>query len=165
MTSLINRIADKGLASLAEACFPECDSEAPDFKQTEMVARTHEYLALLPKEQQRLLTALFVLVELGSPVLTKTGRRFSKLPVAQRTAAINAWRASTFSGHRMVGDAVKGLMTMMYMSHPDVMQHVGEFRVCEHPDDGTGIRTRADELEHHRSLSQIPAAPSDGGEA
>jgi hypothetical protein len=124
--------AEAGLSATAEALFPVNDLGAPDYRTTDIVARMLSYLRLLPARQRRLLLYLFAFVELGAPLLLLRPGRFSRLPVARREEAIRRFRASSLLPVRVVGDALKAAMTMMYMSHPAALEHVGAFRGCGH---------------------------------
>lgn len=140
------RIAIAGIAATSEATFPENDLGAPDWKSTEMVSRTLEYLDDLPPRQRRLLVALFAFVELGSALLLLRFSRFSKLPVRRRTQAIAFWRRSRFLLLRVLGDSIKATTTMMYMSHPSASAYVGEYRVCDRPLDRVKLPVRPEAL-------------------
>ncbi|MHB8872177.1 MAG: hypothetical protein ACYC8T_00680 [Myxococcaceae bacterium] len=115
-----------GLTAVAEAMFPPNAYGAPDWREAEVVPRTLAYLEELPAMPRRLILALFTAVELSAPVLVGCRSRFSRLPVNRRTEAIRALRESGFSPKRLIGDALKATMTMMYVSHPKVMAHIGE---------------------------------------
>ena len=134
------------IAALSEATFPENDIGAPDWKSTRMLERTVEYLDELPPAQRRLLLALFLFVQFFAPLLVLSFGRFSKLSAERRTSAIRGWRRSTFFPFRVLGDAVKATTTMIYMSHPSVIAHIGEYRVCDWPSDPVKIEVREDEL-------------------
>jgi len=131
-----------GVAAASEATFPQNAIGAPDWKSTDMVRRTFEYLDELPPPQRRLLEALFIFVELATVVLAGRFRRFSKLPVEVRTAAIRRWRASRWLAFRLLGDAIKATMTMIYMSHPSVIRYIEEYRCCARPLDPLKIPVR-----------------------
>jgi hypothetical protein len=134
------------IAALSEATFPENEISAPDWKSTCMVDRTVEYLGELPPAQRRLLLLLFLFVEYAALVLVFGFCRFSKLNPSRRTAVIRGWRRSRFFPLRMLGDAVKATTTMMYMSHPSVIEHIGEYRVCDWSSDPLKIAVRDDAL-------------------
>lgn len=136
------RTAIAGIAATSEATFPETELGAPDWKTTEMVPRTLEYLDELPPPQRRLLLLLFVVVELFGGLLLGRLRRFSRLPYRRRTQAVASWRRSRLLGLRVLGDSLKATTTMMYMSHPAAMQWVGEYRVCERPLDRVKLEVR-----------------------
>lgn len=122
------RLVD-GIRAASEGLFPENDFGAPDWRDTELVARTREYMAELPPPQRRLLVLLFVVVELLAPILLLVPRRFSRLSPERRAAAVRRWRGSRFFVLRVLGDALKATTTMMYMSHPRVVAHIGEYRL------------------------------------
>ncbi len=115
-----------GLTAVAEALFPPNAYGAPDWREAEVVPRTLAYLEELPAMPRRLMLALFTAIELSAPVLVGCRSRFSRLPVRRRVEALRTLRASQFAPRRLIGDALKATMTMMYVSHPKVMAHIGE---------------------------------------
>jgi hypothetical protein len=141
------RCALNGLSATAEALFPENDYGAPDHRTTELVPRTLEYLAELPVAQRRLLTTLFALVELAAPFLVFGFRRFSRLSAGRREAAVRAWRHSSLLPLRLLGDALKATMTLVYMSHPAALAYVGAYAVSPRPLDRLQVPVRADAFE------------------
>jgi len=120
-----------GIRGASEGLFPENDFGAPDWRETELVRRTHEYMDELPPPQRRLLVLLFVVVEVLGALLVLSFGRFSKLAPGRRAEAVRRWRRSRFFLLRLLGDALKATTTMMYMSHPRVMEHIGEYRAGE----------------------------------
>jgi hypothetical protein len=142
---LERRLTD-GVRAASQGLFPENDLGAPDWRDTEMVRRTLAYIEELPPTQRRMLVFLFVFVELAAPLLLLTPRRFSKLSPEQRAAAVRGWRKSRFYLLRLLGDALKASTTMMYMSHPRVVAHIEEYRICEHSADALDYPLRPSEL-------------------
>jgi hypothetical protein len=138
----IGRSAEAGLRASAEALFPENDYGAPDFRATDLVGRTIEYLDALPAEQRRLIVLLFAFVELGALFLVFGFRRFSRIPVARREAIVRAWRRSRLLPLRLLGDALKATTTMIYMSHPAALAYVGVYSACERPGDALRVEVR-----------------------
>jgi hypothetical protein len=136
-----------GIAAAAEALFPENDYGAPDWQSTEMVDRTNDYLEALPREQRRLITTLFLVLELGTLVLVQGFRRYSHVDVERRAEIIRTWRRSRFFVFRIVGDAVKATTTIIYMSHPLALAHIGAYKTCERPDDPLPFRVEPTALE------------------
>lgn len=124
-----------GLTAAAEVMFPVNDEGIPDWQQTEVVERTLEYIRLMPPPQQRLVGLLYVGLELMPPATLGGLRRFSRWPPERRIEAIRAWRASRNPALKTVGDALKAQLTMMYLSHPEVMAHAGQFKTTDNPDD------------------------------
>jgi hypothetical protein len=135
-----------GITAASEGLFPRNSFGAPDFEQTRMVERTLEYLAELPPAQRRMVSLLFIVVELLAPLLLLRPARFSKIPHAHRAHAVRCWRRSRFFLLRVLGDALKASTTMMYMSHPLVVAYIGEHRACEHPFDALDYPVRRDAL-------------------
>lgn len=141
------RSAELGLRATVEALYPRNDFGAPDFETTDMVRRTLEYWAELPVRQRRQLMSLFVLVELGAPLLVRGFRRFSGLSVSRREQAVRDFRNSKLLPLRLLGDALKASTTVMYMSHPAVLAHIGMYGACERPKDPLPVTFRPDALE------------------
>jgi len=135
-----------GVAAVAEAMFPPNDLGAPDWKAAEVVPRTLLYAEALPPQQGRLVLALFLLVELAAPLLVPDLRRFSRLSRERRTAALRRWRSSRWAPLRLVGDALKAALSMVYLSHPLVSAFLGEYKTCARPADGAAMRHDAQAL-------------------
>jgi hypothetical protein len=141
------RRANDGIAAVAEAMFPPNDFGAPDWRDTEMVKRTLEYADELPPAQGRLIRLLFIFVELAAPLLLLGFSRFSRVKLERRTKAIRRWRRSSLLLFRLLGDALKACMTMMYMSHPKVSAYIGEYKTCARPGDKAMLAHKPDALE------------------
>ncbi len=131
LSGFIARRVEDGIRGASEGLFPENDFGAPDWRQTELVRRTREWMDDLPPPQRRLLVLLFVTVELFAPCLLLVPRRFSRLSPERRAEAVRRWRRSRFFFLRLLGDALKASTTMVYMSHPLVVAHIGEYRRAE----------------------------------
>jgi hypothetical protein len=127
----VPRVARDGIEATAEALFPANDYGAPDYEGTDLVRRFLEYLADLPARQRLFIVALFVLVELGAPFAVPGFRRFSRLPVERREQAVRSFRKSPLLPVRIVGDALKATLTLLYMSHADVLAYIGAYSVKE----------------------------------
>lgn len=145
--TLVWRLARNGIHGAAEALFPVNDLGAPDFREACVVERMMEHLEELPPSPRRMLLFLFVLVELAAPLLVPSLARFSKTPLERRTRAIRRWRRSKLYPFRMVGDGLKMTLTMMYLAHPSVARHIGEYKTCSNPADTYPVEIRAGALE------------------
>lgn len=132
--------ARRGLTAACEALFPENDFGAPDYRTTDLVRRTLEYLDILPAAQRRLLLTLFVVVELGSVVLVRGFTRFSRLSPERRVRVVRRWRRSRFLPFRVLGDAVKAVTTLIYVSHPAALEYAGAYAGCDHPLDSFPLK-------------------------
>ena len=153
----LRALALDGIAASCEAVFPHVDQGTPDWQTTRMVERMVEYLGLLPSGQRALLTGLFVAVELASCMLTLPPRRFSRLPTARRTQIVARWRASSLPPLRALGDAVKATTTVIFISHPSVLRHMGAHSSCEHLGDGLDLEVRP------RALPVLSGVTAGGG--
>jgi hypothetical protein len=140
------RRAIDGIRAGSEALFPANDLGAPDWRETEMVPRARAYLGELPPPKRRQVTLLFIVLELVGGLLSLRPRRFSRVAAQRRTAAMQRWRVSKIYLLRVLGDAVKAALTMVYMSHASVVAHIGIYKVCENPDDPFPVPIRPNPL-------------------
>jgi hypothetical protein len=147
--TFFERHADAGIQAACESLFPENDFGAPDWRTTEMVPRMHAYLEELPGKQRRLLVALFFTVEVAAALLT--GTRFSRKGVDDRAELTRRWRRSRWLALKLLGDALKATTTVIYMSHPAAMAHVGGFKTCSRPNDPLALPTRPGALAEVRT--------------
>ena len=115
-----------------------------------------EYLNELPFRQRRLLLSLFVLVELAAPFLIPGFSRFSRLPVLVRERAVRRFRQSRVLPLRLLGDALKATMTIMYMSHPVALAHIGMYSACLRPEDALPVPVMRDALAAQRGDPGTP---------
>ena len=129
------RRIDDGVQSASEALFPENSLGAPDWKQAQMVPRMLGHIDQLPISARKLVNLLFLFVELATPLLSLRFRRFSRLRPELRRSLVRRWSASSFYWLRVIGDSLKASMSMIYLSHPDVLQHMGWKKACHNPGD------------------------------
>ncbi|MCB9662973.1 MAG: hypothetical protein H6732_02590 [Alphaproteobacteria bacterium] len=115
-----------GLEALAEALFPEGDPAVPGFETTELVPRMEAYVDSLPPSQRPLVALLFVAVDRLAPLLAPLGPRLGRRPPARRLAVVEGWRGSRIWPLRVLGNAVKASLSMIYFSHPAVFEATGE---------------------------------------
>jgi hypothetical protein len=145
-TGRLDRIADRALVAAMEALFPPNTVGAPDHQQARVAERLRAYLQEVPASHRRLVTLLFVFVEWAPPWVALYPRRYSKLSLASRQRLIRRWRGSALYPLRMVGDALKGLGTMIYCSHPDVLRYMGMYTVSPRDWDPLTVEARPDAL-------------------
>jgi hypothetical protein len=141
---LRNRAKD-AIRAASEALFPKNAIGAPDFLEAEMETRTWAYLELLPNTQRNLITMLFVFLELIAPLLALRFGRYSKLSPEARCEVVRRFRGSKNYLVKLIGDSVKAVLTMIYMAHPSVVRHIGQFSACAH-EDGFSVEVRRDAL-------------------
>jgi len=139
----MRRVVD-GIGATSEVMFPGNDSGAPDWRETEMVARTVDYFDELSPRMRSLLMLLFVFFELGSPLLLAGIRRFSKLSPERRLRTLLRWRRSKFYPFKILIDALKAQLCMMYMSHQSVQDYMRVFKTCDRPTDTLRFEIRRD---------------------
>jgi hypothetical protein len=137
----LERAYESGLSGTAEALFPRSDT-APDFQDTDLIARSFAYVASLPPPQRKLLKLLFIAVELCAPVLAPGLRRFSRRTPERRRADVNGWLVSWVYPLRLLGDGLKTTLQMIYLSHPSAVAHIGEYKVSTVPGDAFQVAVR-----------------------
>ena len=148
--SIWERIAERAVTGAAEAMFPVNSFGAPDWREADVPRRTMEFFDELPAKSRRLMLLLFNVLEMATPLLAPALRSFSRLPLERRNALIQGWRRSRIYLLRFVGDSVKMILTMIYLSHPAVERHIGVYKTCDHPLDLHQIELRSGALEAHR---------------
>jgi hypothetical protein len=134
----------EGIRGTSEVMFPTNDVGAPDWQATQMVERTVDYLYLLPPRMRALVMLMFIAIEFGSPFMLSGFGRFSKLSRARRLKVLEGWRKAKIPLFKLLADALKAQLCMMYLSHRDVQHHIGAFKACDRPGDALGLPTRHD---------------------
>ncbi|MBK6684266.1 MAG: hypothetical protein IPG45_07320 [Deltaproteobacteria bacterium] len=130
-------------AAAAEAAFPEGTS-GPSHRDAQVSERFWEWHDALPPGSARLIHLLLWTIDLFA--LVRTGRPFTWLPPERRLQLLSALRASRFYPIRLVGESMKGLLTMTLLSSPAVMRHVGVYSVDAHPADPYQLPIKRDAL-------------------
>lgn len=137
----MRRTAD-GIRGTSEVMFPVNDIGAPDWRSTQMVERTVDYIYALPPQMRALLMVMFVAIELGSPFMLSGFGRFSTLSPTRRLKVLQGWRRSWIPLFKLLADALKAQLCMMYLSHKDVQRHIGAWKTCDRPGDVLGLPTK-----------------------
>lgn len=131
------------LAAAAEAAFPE-GAPGPSHREAEVPSRFWAWHQELPRREQILVELLLFTVELFA--LLWTWRPFTWLEPEARRQVMARLKAHRRYPVRLVGESLKGLLTMIHLSSPAVMQHVGVYAVDEHPADPYRLPIRRDGL-------------------
>lgn len=126
---------EDGVQAAAEVLFPDNDLGVPSWRDTDLTRRTWELIEAFPPSQRVMVMGLFAALEVSPPLLRGKPRLFSQLSADERTRAIEAWRESDLFPLRLFGDVVKAFMSMVYMTHPDVLTTLGQFKSCRNPGD------------------------------
>lgn len=132
-----------GVRGTAEALFPINTVGAPDYESTNLVQRTQDYVRGLPPTQRPLVALMFIGIELGAPFIAGGLRRFSRQSPERRVLAVHRWRTSWLFPLRMLGDAVKATLGMIYLSHPTLLRHIGEYKPFANPGDAFDVDIRS----------------------
>ncbi len=147
------------ITASAKTLFPANDFGAPDWRQTAITERALEYLEELPETQQYLLRLLFVFVELVMPLLFCRFSRFSTMGPKERQALMERWATSSLYPFRLVGDAQRAVLSMLYLSHPLVLTHIGHHKNCNNPDDPLKVTVLPGVLSQPPHLAKGPHQP------
>ncbi len=87
------------------------------------------YLASLPRRNRTLVRLLFFLFEHVTLIFPAPGldgfRRFTKLRPEQQRATLEAWGASPMRARRVVFTSLRTVLTMAYLSSPEVLRCMG----------------------------------------
>lgn len=129
--TFMERTARATVRATAEVYFPTNDFGAPDWRDTDMVERTMEYLKDIPPSARPMLYVLFFAVEWLAPFLLAGLGRFSKRSLPFRERVIRRWNTWNFILFRFLAEGLKAQLTMTYMSHPLVQEHMGVWKACE----------------------------------
>ncbi len=124
--------------------FPPNPHGAPDWRDAQVEERTVEYLFELPRPMRRLVMLMFVAIELGAPALFAGLGRFSRLRPERRLAALQRWKTSRLPLFRLLAEALKAQLSMMYLSHVDVQRHIRAWKSCDRPGDVLALPVRTD---------------------
>lgn len=128
LLAALTRSAARAIDGASEALFPLNELGAPDYLHTQLPSRVWRYIQAVPPSYRRLLVLLFFFLEWW-PCLSLRPSRYSRLSRPQRLALVAGLRASPWYPLRLVGDSVKGVLTMMYCSDPAVLRYMGVYTV------------------------------------
>ena len=115
----------RSVHATSEALYPEAPG-IPGGVSTELAPRTMAYIDQLPPTQRPMVALLFVAVEWLPFLMWPLGGRLSRRTAERRVATVEGWRHSRIWPLRLVGDALRATLTMVYFSHPKVLAVWGE---------------------------------------
>lgn len=131
------------LRAAVEALYPPSDNGAPDGTATDLARRTEAHIRSLPRTVRRQVQAMFIAIELLSPVMSPGGGWFSHRSPARRLADVTRWRGSDWSAIRLLSTGLHAQLQMLYLSHPAVSAFLGEYKPNPHPEDSYPMAIRA----------------------
>ena len=113
----------------AEVLFPPSEELPLSGAQADLPGYADGYLADLPARQRGLVRALFALFEQATLIWPAPGpggfKRFSSLSTEQRMAVLKAWQSSRSSLRRMCLTALKAVLILGYVGHPESLAALG----------------------------------------
>lgn len=117
------------LSAAADAVFPPGGPIPWSGTQAGALAHLNRFLAGIAPRSRVLVRLLFFLVEHATLVFPAPGwdgiRRFSKLSLAQRQAALEGWARSRSAARRTVFQSLRAILTMAYFASPAVLREIG----------------------------------------
>ena len=117
------------LQAAAETLFPPHEGLPISGGQADLPGYADRYLAVLPRRQRTLIRALFVLFEHGTLLWPGQGKggfkRFSALSPEQRLAVLRDWQSSSLSVRRLCLAALKAILILGYVGHPESLDALG----------------------------------------
>ena len=140
--TLAIRLARPGIKGAAEVLFPVNDFGAPDYHKTQVVKRFIDYLQILPRQQRFLLILLFMTLQYLFPLLVPALKPFSLISTKRREKAMRRWHSSKIFALRMLADAIKASLSMIYMSHKEVILYTEEFKPTRNNSDEFEVPVR-----------------------
>ncbi len=113
----------------AEVLFPPSEELPLSGAQADLPGYADGYLADLPARQRGLVRALFALFEQATLIWPAPGpggfKRFSSLSTEQRLAVLKSWQGSRSSLRRMCLTALKAVLILGYVGHPESLAALG----------------------------------------
>lgn len=117
------------LQAAAETLFPPHASLPLSGGEADLPGYADGYLEALPARQRTLIRALFFLFEHATLVWPAQGRggfkRFSSLSPEQRLGVLRAWQSSPLYLRRMCLTALKAVLILGYVGHPQSLGALG----------------------------------------
>lgn len=158
------KLVARGADALGEVLFPVNDLAAPNWKESDVVGRLLSYTDELPLRMRRLVRLQYAAMQVFGGLLALRPWPFGRLAVKTRHAAFVRMRNSPVLALRLLSDALKASLQMMYFSDPAVQKVMGAFKPETRPDDPFQIEVREGVLEAHleadRARGNAGAAPS-----
>lgn len=112
------------LETAANAFFPEGGPIPLSGSEANVVDYFDDYVNRAQPAQQLLMRLLFAFIELGPLVFGPRFRPFSRLSPEDRIRFLDGARESRIYFRRVSFVSLRALMTMAYLSHPEVARHM-----------------------------------------
>ena len=117
------------LSAAADATFPPGGDIPASGTEAGIPAYVDAYMAALPPRNRILIRLLFFLFEHVTLVIPAPGfdgfRRFTSLRPQQQRALLESWGTSRLRSRRVVFTSLRTILSMGYMSSPDVLRCMG----------------------------------------
>jgi hypothetical protein len=130
------------ISGCAEIIYPKNNFGAPDWETVEITNRCADYLMQLPFKQRKRIYLVFLVFEYVFPLLFLKYKRFTKLSATNRQKIFNSLHNSKLYIFRLLFDAVKGILSMIYFSSPEVLLYIRYYKKCFNPDDSFEVRIK-----------------------
>ena len=116
--------------ALAETCFPPGNVLGLSGKEAQVGPQIDAMVHRLFAREQRVVRALFALIDRWPQLSLQSTSRFSQLPLRERVAVMHAWEASAREERRGLASLLRLLVAMPYFEHPDVLKAAGHRFGC-----------------------------------
>ncbi len=124
---LLTRPERELLAAAADAFFPPAGPIPLSGSEANIVRYFDDYVRRAQPTQAFLMRLLFAFIELGPLPFGPRLRRFSRLSLEDRIRFLDGARASRIYFRRVSFISLRALMTMAYLSTPEVARRMGMF--------------------------------------
>lgn len=151
---LLTRPERELLAAAADAFFPPGGPIPLSGSEANVVRYFDDYVRRAQPTQAFLMRLLFAFMELGPLPFGPRMRRFSRLSLDERIRFLDGARDSRIYFRRVSFISLRALMTMAYLSHPEVARSMGMFDDTD-PFDLGG--ERGAEPVDHRARAEVMA--------
>jgi len=125
---VLNRAEAALLDSVAEAMFPPGGHIEASGLEADLPGYVDRWMAASQARIRALMHALFFLIEHATVIFPAPGpwgrRRYSKLSLDQRVAALEGWSRSRLHLRRLVFVSLRSILTMGYFAHPPVLRQL-----------------------------------------
>ena len=116
------------VAALADAYFPEGNEVGVAANHLDIAGSVDAYMARLLPREQRLLRALFTLIEQWPRTQLASG--FSALSLDDRIAMLTTWETSALEQRQALASVLRTIVAVSYFDEPRVLAAIGHRHGC-----------------------------------
>lgn len=116
--------------ALADTCFPPGNALGPSGSEAKVGTEIDAMVGRLFAREQRVVRALFALIDRWPLLSMQSSQRFTALPIDERVAVMHAWEASSREERRGLASLLRVLVALPYFENPDVLAAAGHRFGC-----------------------------------